>query len=275
MIGKIKKTTLNFSKLINALQIITTVPYILIICCSLAVGITLKLGVHNSFTTALTSLYLVPFAIFMFLSNAHIFFGFSALGIIISAFVLFNLIKTFKKGVLKKVRFYFSIILLSLFILPLIYLSNYKIDTGAKGTAKVFLIKDLNYFQRVSASLNRMSEKQDYKYEILGWKDNNTVIYKKFKNNYSSIYDIRTTLAPTFLQTKYYSVVEDNSSNYNDNTVLYVKSCDYKQCVKPYLTNNRMFERGKSTFLSPDGNKIAFIGHTFFTPDDIMILQIK
>lgn len=267
-------------KILNVLQIIVSLPYLIFL-------ITWTLGMvlfslnnnANAYGAFGWTISLLPFAILMLFSNPYIFFGFTGAAIVISVSILVYLVKTFKVQSFKKWRIYFSVILLIFVGLPLIYLGNYEAPLKAKANTQLYLVNDFNYFEKVIGNMNRSSEGKDYDYELLGWADNNTLVYKKFKNNYVFGTDYRKTQPPTLLDTKYYSISENKTASYKENAKFYNSECKFDACVKPYLANSNVIlekaSKDKEAIISPDGNYVAFMGKAWYGPYDIMIIKIK
>lgn len=116
------------------------------------------------------------------------------------------------------------------------------------------------------------TESKAEKYEILGWLDENNLIYKRWERwryNWSAEPE---TIGPEKIL-KYDFISKTSTSFDLKNTNLYIKFCDSKDCLKGIVEEKGYITGCNKLFVSASNDKLACIAQHLYGPEDIVIFK--
>jgi len=108
------------------------------------------------------------------------------------------------------------------------------------------------------------TESSDNKFEILGWLDNDTLIYKKWSKNEGNGDD----------EIRQYNFVDKKSSIFDKPiTNLNNIRCSYEECISNFIDQKVDNYSPDKAWISPNGKRFAFLASYLYGPQDIMIFE--
>lgn len=107
-------------------------------------------------------------------------------------------------------------------------------------------------------------------YQIVGWQDETTLIYKKWEKRQRNVSEEKWVMVGegTISAYKFGGV----SNRLNSLPETSKNLCEFNDCVMA-LVKNRQFVGNPKVWISPDGQKLAFIAEHLYGPQDIIVVE--
>ncbi len=164
--------------------------------------------------------------------------------------------------------FYLFLISLFAFVYMFAFKLRYIPALIPKESVNFQVVDPPSGFNLVYRSILASGERSDNKFEILGWLDNDNLIYKKwFRDSGNQISGEGVILQYNFLSKKsnHFSGSVSNLSN---------KRCSYRECISEFVEHSADDQAfGKDAWISPNGKRFAYLSRYIYGPEDIMIFE--
>ena len=123
-------------------------------------------------------------------------------------------------------------------------------------------------FNRMYRSILASGERSDNKLEILGWLDNDTLIYKKWSRDEGNHISGEGTVLQYNFISKTSNIFDESITNLSN------KRCKYRECISEFADSFADDQAvGKDAWVSPDGKRFAYLSRYIYGPEDIMIFE--
>ena len=129
-----------------------------------------------------------------------------------------------------------------------------------EGTQWFWVDKPKGVVELMFQTILAQSEGRNRHYEIVGWQDNETLIFKKASRRKEEIFAYRWGGEQELIN----SLPEEIFSQF----------CEFNNCVKPTI-KDIWYAGSRKIFVSPDGGKLAFITEHLYGPQDIIVVEKK
>lgn len=148
---------------------------------------------------------------------------------------------------------------------------NYYPAIEAKKNVKYYVVDyPPKGLERIYKKFALKWEERGTNYEILGWLDNRTMVYKKWAGGIT-YFDNEVKIGPE--QLLQYDINRKSSITFNDSiNKLYKKTCAF-ECVKEFIEDPTPMLGCTIVYISPNGNRFACISSYALGPEDIMIFE--
>lgn len=175
-------------------------------------------------------------------------------------------------GIIYAKRFWliaFYLIILAAFVFLGNILADYHPGIVFNDNTKYYLADPPQGLDRIQKSMFAQTEWKDTYYEIIGWENDITLIFKKWhKRKYNEnihewemVGEGETLVYPIGSKPRLVDSQWEITNQF----------CEFKDCVGPYVKDGWNITP-KKVYMSPDGKKLAFITEHIYGPQDIIVV---
>lgn len=212
--------------------------------------------------------FLVSFSFIIFSDSKTLFISYlviTSVSLLISFGLIFyqNRQRSFSRPI-----FYLFLVGLFAFVYMFGFKLRYQPALMPKEGVNFQVVDPTSGFNRMYRSILASGERSDNKFEILGWLDNDTLIYKKWLRNEGNHISEEGEIRQYNFVNKKSSTFDEPFTNFNN------KRCSYKECISEFADSFADDQSvGKDAWVSPDGKRFAYLSRYIYGPEDIMIFE--
>lgn len=137
---------------------------------------------------------------------------------------------------------------------------EYKPAVKVNSGSEYLHVSKVDFFENIRKNFLGMEElgPADFKYKILGWKNNDNLIYKRGSNIF-----------------RYNIITQKRDRFFNSIDNINLKECKISECLKKEIDDGLWISGTITAYPSPDNKKFAIIAVGIYAPEDIVIIFRK